>query len=73
MIAKLEFNLPEEQYDFTLASSAGTLSSFVWELTNWVRSERKYGEKSLLSYDDLWTKIHELLKEANVPEEVLYG
>ncbi len=73
MIAKLEFNLPEEQYDFKLASHAGAMASFLYEFQNWVRSEIKHGEKASLSYEDLRTKFYDLLKDNGVPEEVLYG
>jgi hypothetical protein len=44
MKATLEFNLPEEQPEFDLATSAGRMHSALWDFSQWLRSQYKYTE-----------------------------
>jgi len=42
MKARLEFDLPEEQFDFELCRKAGELHSNLWDLAQQVRTWRKH-------------------------------
>jgi len=43
MKAILQFNLPEDTYEYTLATRAGDYSSALWEIKQYIRSKLKYG------------------------------
>ena len=66
MKARLEFDLPEERFDFDLCRKAGELHCNLWDLAQQVRTWRKHGHRfkdaeELL--DALWEDCinHELL------------
>ena len=42
MKAILEFNLPEDQDDFELATKGGKWYSVVWDMDQWLRTQYKY-------------------------------
>lgn len=46
MKAILEFNLPEEQSEFELASNANKYYSILWELDQHLRSKIKYADEN---------------------------
>ena len=52
MKAILEFNLPEDQDEYKLASSAGQMHGVLWQLDQYLRSIVKYGVIDPLSGDD---------------------
>lgn len=41
----LEFNLPDEQSEYTVASKAISWYSIVWDIDRWLRERLKYGHK----------------------------
>lgn len=43
MKAILEFNLPEDQYAFNLASKAGNIHNVIWTLDQYLRTTLKHG------------------------------
>lgn len=43
MKAILEFNLPDDQYDFRIASKASALAVMIYDIDNWLRNKLKYG------------------------------
>ena len=45
MKARLEFDLPEEQFDFDLCRKAGELHSNLGDLAQQVRTWRKHGHR----------------------------
>ena len=66
MKARLEFDLPEDQHEFDLCHRAREMYLNLWDLTEQIRTWRKYGHKfknvdELL--DSLWEECidHELL------------
>lgn len=67
MKARLEFDLPDEQFDFKLCCKAGDLHSNLWDLAQQIRTWRKHGHRftdadELL--DALWNDCidHELFE-----------
>ena len=73
MIAKLEFNLPDDKYEYTLASRAGEMAGFIQDFQKLLRDARKYGDKTSITYEEMESKFHELIHENGVPEEAVYG
>lgn len=71
MKAILEFNLPEEQGEFELASQAGSIWCVIWELNQFLRSKlkyesEKYTEEQLKIYSEIREKLFELREQNNV-------
>ena len=72
MKAKLEFNLPEDQDDFELATKGGNWYSVVWDMDQWLRSQYKhmpdeeYSEDRYNAYVETRDKLRELMSEAGV-------
>lgn len=60
MKATLTFNLPEETEEHQTALNGGTYRSALWNISQVLRSERKYGEPSQ-EVLDLIKKIEDLL------------
>jgi len=56
MKAILEFDLPEDDYNFKAATQASDWISVVWRFDQWLRSEIKYN-------DEKYTKKEYLLLE----------
>lgn len=52
MKAILEFNLPEDDVEYNMASSAIKMHSVLWQLDQYLRSIVKYGVSDPLSGDD---------------------
>lgn len=42
MIAKFEFNLPEDQHEYEVMSQASKVQSFLWDFSQQLRSWYKY-------------------------------
>lgn len=71
MKAILEFNLPDDQSDFVLASNASNFWSVLWELDQDLRAKTKYASDDLPqdkydAYQEVRDKLHELMLESNV-------
>ena len=49
MEARLKFNLPEDQDEFTLATKGGDYWNCLWDLNAWLREGCKY-------HCDVWAK-----------------
>lgn len=63
MIAKLEFDLPEDQDDFKFAIHGRDFYSVLWELDLFLRSEIKYQNKD---YQTIRDKLNELMNDNNL-------
>ena len=59
MKATLEFNLPDDNQDFELATKASKMFSTLWELDSWLRGEVKYHERE--EFDEVRDKLRELM------------
>jgi hypothetical protein len=71
MKATLEFNLPDDQDDFVLATSGLKFWSVLWELDQSLRSKTKYAPDSLPqdkydAYQEIRDELRDLMMENNV-------
>ena len=59
MKATLEFTLPEEQAEFGTAVQAGAFKSCVDDFCQWLRSQRKHGDRlDPATLDEVWEQFH---------------
>ena len=63
MKATLEFNLPEDNQEFELATKALKMYSTLWDLDLWLRTEIKYKDKEL---DEVRDKLRELMSDNRI-------
>jgi len=61
--ASLNFNLPEENYDFKLASNAAAFMLACDDIRNYARQLRKYEERKEIPTEEVSEKLYELLSE----------
>ena len=71
MKAILEFNLPDDQQDFEMASNAMKFWSVLYELDQDLRSKTKYAPDSLPqdkydAYQEVREKLREFMSENNI-------
>lgn len=57
--ATLEFNLPEEREEYELTVKAGALCSFIFEFSQYLRSQYKYNDTLTEEQHELLEKIRE--------------
>jgi hypothetical protein len=71
MKAILEFNLPEDNQDFQLASNAMKFWSVLYELDQDLRSKTKYASDDLPqdkydAYEEIRDNLYELMRNENI-------
>lgn len=72
MKAILEFNLPEDQQDFNLATKGSAWHFVAWKMDQWLRQQYKYtpdGEYNVDRYNayvEAREKLFELMQENGV-------
>ena len=71
MKAILEFNLPDDQQEFDLATSGLKFWSILWELDQDLRAKTKYAPDDLPqdkydAYEEVRDKLRELMSESNI-------
>lgn len=71
MKAILEFNLPDDQQDFTLANNALNFWRVLYELDQELRTKTKYASDDMpedvyIAYSKIREMIHELMNDNNV-------
>ena len=64
MRAKLEFELPEDNQEFRLATKASDIYATLWELDQWLRAEIKYQGREQL--DEVRDKLRELMNDNHI-------
>jgi hypothetical protein len=64
MRAKLEFELPEDNQEFRLATKASAIYTTLWDLDQWLRAEIKYQGREQL--DEIRDKLRELMNDNHV-------
>lgn len=67
--AILEFNLPEEQYEYNIVTQASRFQSFLWDFSQQLRSWRKYHNDftdASDALDKIRAEFYRLLKEHKV-------
>jgi hypothetical protein len=71
MKAVLEFNLPEDQQDFELATKGMKFWSILWDLDQSLRAKTKYAPDSLPqdkydAYQEIRDELRELMSDNNI-------
>ena len=72
MKATLEFNLPEDQIDFEMATQGLSMHSALWEMDQWLRSQYKYmsdedyNEDKYDTYYEVREKLREIIGDSNI-------
>lgn len=71
MKAILEFNLPDDDQEFYLATNGLNFWTVLWDLDQHLRSKTKYAPDDMTdddydAYQQIREKIHELMKDNNV-------
>jgi hypothetical protein len=71
MKAKLEFELPEDQYEFEVASNAHKYKRCLEDFDNYLRSRLKYEtiqtEEIFNCLQEVRNKLHEIIEENEAP------
>ncbi len=57
----LEFKLPEEREEFQMAQNGGKMSCILLDISQYVRSLRKYEERDSVPREEIIDKLDELL------------
>jgi hypothetical protein len=63
MKASIEFQLPEENDDFKMASQAAAFQSAVWEFDQWLRSISKHGDSLMIDVDVVRDRLRSELSD----------
>ena len=72
MKAILEFNLPEDDHEFRMATTGASMHSVLWDMDQWLRAQYKYmpdneySEDKYTAYESTREHLHQLLVEYNV-------
>ena len=69
MKAILEFDLPDDKYDFRRANEGTTLHGVLSDLDNWLREKLKYGhafESADAALEAARGELHDLLQGENL-------
>jgi hypothetical protein len=77
MKAILEFNLPDDQQDFQLASNAMKFWSVLYELDKDLRAKTKYASDDLPedkydAYQEVRDMLHELMRNENISLDMVH-
>jgi hypothetical protein len=71
MKAILEFNLPDDQDQFELATKGSNMYSVLWELDQSLRAKTKYAPDDLPedkydAYEEIREELRELMSNSNI-------
>jgi hypothetical protein len=71
MQATITYNLPDDQIEFDLATSASKMHSVLWDLDQWLRGRTKYApdgtsEGELKAYYACREQLRELMNDNNI-------
>ena len=70
MKAILEFNLPEDQYEFNTSIKGGDWKHVCWQMDQYLRQRVKYDEglteEQLEAYEDMRGEFWRMMNENNV-------
>ena len=77
MKAILEFNLPDDQQDFDLATKGMKFWSVLWELDQSLRTKTKYAPDSLPqdqydAYQEIREELRELMSNNNISFDMVH-
>jgi len=60
----IEFNLPEEDYEYNLATNASRYHGILWDFQMWLRNKVKYENRT--EFEEVRTEFNELCREHGV-------
>jgi hypothetical protein len=71
MKAVLEFNLPEDDHEFEMATSGSKFHSVLWDMDQYLRSKIKYApddmsDDTLNTLEQCRSQLHEFMGSYNV-------
>jgi hypothetical protein len=72
MKAILEFNLPEDDHEFKMATQGASMHSVLWEMDQWLRAQYKYmsdaeySEDKYEAYEKARNQLREFMMENNI-------
>jgi hypothetical protein len=71
MKATIEYNLPDDQIEFDLATSASKMHSVLWDLDQWLRGNTKHApdsthEEAIKAYYKCRDHLRELMSDNNL-------
>jgi hypothetical protein len=72
MKAILEFNLPEDDHEFKMATQGASMHSVLWEMDQWLRtqykymSDEEYSEDKYEAYEKARNQLREFMMENNI-------
>lgn len=71
MKATLEFNLPDDEVEFELATKGGKTHHTLWEMDQWLRGKIKYApddinDDTYKAYEECREQLHQFANENNV-------
>jgi coproporphyrinogen III oxidase len=72
MKAILEFNLPEDDHEFKMATQGASMHSVLWEMDQWLRAQYKYmpdaeySEDKYEAYEKARNQLREFMVENNI-------
>jgi len=74
MNATLNFNLPEDDREFRMATTGKSMHTVLWELDEWLRSKTKYAPDStsqdtIDAYERSRERLYQLLDQYNIDLE----
>jgi len=77
MKATLEFNLPDDQQDFDLATKGLKFWSVLWELDQSLRAKTKYASDDLPkdkydAYQEIREELRELMSNNNISFDMVH-
>jgi hypothetical protein len=52
--------------EINLAIKAGSYKAALWEVSQWIRSLCKYGDKDTIGVDELHEKFWEIMRDADI-------
>jgi hypothetical protein len=59
----IEFNLPDEQMEYFMATNGSKFHNVLWDVTQAVREKWKYGTKLDCTWDEVWELLWNIYKD----------
>ena len=71
MKAILEFNLPDDQHEYAMATQGSAMHSVLWDMDQWLRSQTKYApddmsEDTYKAFELCREQLHEFVHGNNI-------
>ena len=71
MKATLEFNLPDDEREFKIATQSNEMHSMIWNMDQWLRAKTKYAPDSMSedtynAFEACRESLHDFINENNI-------